>query len=65
VEPLSSLAAAAELLPADKYGYQPTPPQMTFGDLIARIVQTNVALCSRWRSFTMRIITPPPRRICG
>jgi hypothetical protein len=41
-----NLIAAAELLPADKYGYQPTPPQMTFGDLIAHIIQTNVALCS-------------------
>ena len=41
-----NLIAAAELLPADKYGYQPTPAQMTFGDLIAHIVQTNVALCS-------------------
>jgi len=41
-----NLVAAAELLPADKYGYQPTPAQMTFGALIAHIAQTNVALCS-------------------
>jgi hypothetical protein len=41
-----NLIAAAELLPADKYTYRPTPRQMTFGDLIAHIVQTNVALCS-------------------
>jgi uncharacterized damage-inducible protein DinB len=41
-----NLVAAAELLPAEKYGYQPTPAQMTFGQLIAHIVQTNVALCS-------------------
>ena len=41
-----NLIAAAELLPADKYAYQPTPAQMTFGDLIAHIVQTNVALSS-------------------
>ena len=39
------LVASADLLPADKYGYQPTPAQMTFGQLIAHIVQTNVALC--------------------
>jgi uncharacterized damage-inducible protein DinB len=41
-----NLIAAAELMPADKYGYQPTPAQMTFGQLVAHIVQTNVAICS-------------------
>src|SRR5258708_14983364 len=41
-----NLIASADLLPADKYGYQPTPAQMTFGQLIAHIVQTNVAICS-------------------
>ena len=41
-----SLIASAELLPADKYGYRPTPAQMTFGQLFAHIVQTNIALCS-------------------
>jgi uncharacterized damage-inducible protein DinB len=41
-----NLVAAAELMPADKYGYHPTPAQMTFAQLIAHIVQTNVALCS-------------------
>jgi hypothetical protein len=39
------LNASADLLPADKYGFQPTPAQMTFGQLIAHIVQTNIALC--------------------
>jgi uncharacterized damage-inducible protein DinB len=41
-----NLIAAAESLPADKYSYRPTPAQMTFGQLIVHIVQTNVALCS-------------------
>jgi DinB family protein len=41
-----NLVASAELLPAEKYGYHPTPAQMTFGQLIVHIVQTNVALCS-------------------
>jgi len=41
-----NLVAAAESLPADKYSYHPTPAQMTFGQLIVHIVQTNVALCS-------------------
>lgn len=41
-----NLVASAELMPAEKYGYHPTPAQMTFGQLIVHIVQTNVALCS-------------------
>jgi hypothetical protein len=41
-----NMIAAADLMPADKYGFQPTPAQMTFGQLIAHIVQTNEFLCS-------------------
>jgi uncharacterized damage-inducible protein DinB len=41
-----SLIASAELMPPEKYGYQPTPAQMTFGALMAHVVQTNVAICS-------------------
>jgi len=41
-----NLVASAELMPADKYAFQPTPAQMTFGQLVAHIVQTNVFLCS-------------------
>ena len=41
-----NLIASAELMPADKYAYHPTEPQMTFGQLMVHIVQTNVALCS-------------------
>jgi hypothetical protein len=29
-----NLIGSAELMPADKYGYHPTPQQMTFGQLI-------------------------------
>jgi hypothetical protein len=39
------LIGSAEMLPADKYSFQPTPAHMTFGDLIAHVVHTNVALC--------------------
>jgi len=42
----TNLVASAESMPADKYGYHPTEPQMTFGQLMVHIVQTNVALCS-------------------
>src|SRR5213080_3272440 len=41
-----NLIASADLMPADKYAYHPTEPQMTFGQLMVHIVQTNVALCS-------------------
>jgi hypothetical protein len=41
-----NLVASAELMPADKYAFHPTPAQMTFGQLIVHIVQTNIALCS-------------------
>jgi len=41
-----NLVASAELMPADKYGYHPTDAQMTFGQLLAHVVQTNIALCS-------------------
>jgi hypothetical protein len=43
-----NLIASAELLPADKYSYRPTPAQMTFGQLMVHIVQTNVTLCSEF-----------------
>jgi uncharacterized damage-inducible protein DinB len=42
----ANLAAAAELMPAEKYGYHPTEAQMTFGQLIVHVVQTNMAICS-------------------
>lgn len=41
-----NLVGAAELMPAEKYAFQPTPAQMTFGQLVAHIVQTNVFICS-------------------
>lgn len=41
-----NLVRSAELMPADKYGFHPTEPQMTFAQLMVHIVQTNVALCS-------------------
>jgi len=37
--------AAAEM-PADKYGYQPTPDQWTFGKIIAHVVEANFGVCS-------------------
>ena len=42
-----NLTAAAEAMPADKYGYKPTPEQMTFGHLVLHVVGTNNFLCSK------------------
>jgi uncharacterized damage-inducible protein DinB len=39
------VAAAAEM-PADKYGYHPTPDQWTFGKIVAHVTQANLAVCS-------------------
>jgi hypothetical protein len=49
-----NLIESAELMPAEKYAFQPTPAQMTFGKLVAHVVQTNVFICSGIGS------TPPP-----
>ncbi len=38
--------AAFEEMPADKYGYKPTPDQMTFGHLAAHIVSSNYSFCA-------------------
>ena len=40
------LIAAAEEMPADKYSYQPTPAQMTFGHLVMHLQGSNFGLCS-------------------
>src|SRR5947209_20000888 len=42
-----NIVDAAEEMPADKYGYKPTPAQMTFGDVVAHLVREgNNYLCS-------------------
>jgi hypothetical protein len=42
----SNLVAAAEEMPAGKYGFKPTPAQMSFGDVIAHLSGGNDFLCS-------------------
>jgi hypothetical protein len=39
------MVAAAELMPADKYGYQPTPGQWTYGKIVAHVIGGNFAVC--------------------
>jgi uncharacterized damage-inducible protein DinB len=40
-----NLIAAAEAMPADKYGFKPTPAQMSFGDIVVHLAQGNDYLC--------------------
>ena len=40
-----NLMAAAEEMPADKYGFKPTPAQMSFGDIVAHLIEGNDYLC--------------------
>jgi uncharacterized damage-inducible protein DinB len=42
----ANLIAAAEQMPADKYEFRPTPPQMTFAHLMAHVVESNRMMCS-------------------
>ena len=41
-----NLVAAAEEMPAGKYGYKPTPAQMSFGEVIGHVAAGSDALCS-------------------
>ena len=41
-----NLVEAAEEMPADKYGYKPTPAQMTFGRVVTHLAGGNYAMCS-------------------
>ena len=38
--------AAVEAMPADKFNFKPTADQMTFGHLVAHMVESNNAFCS-------------------
>ncbi len=42
----TNLVAAAKEMPADKYGYKPTPQQMSFGQVISHLTGANNALCA-------------------
>ena len=42
-----NIVDAAEEMPADKYGYKPTPAQMSFGDVVVHLIKEgNNYLCS-------------------
>jgi hypothetical protein len=42
-----NLVAAAEEMPAGKYGFKPTPAQLSFGDVIGHLAQGNDYFCSK------------------
>jgi len=42
-----NMVAAAEEMPADKYGFKATPDQMTFGHLTLHIIEANYLFCSK------------------
>jgi DinB family protein len=42
-----NMVAAADLMPAEKYSFKPTPEMNTFAHLIGHIAQSNTFLCSK------------------
>lgn len=40
-----NLMAAADLMPAEKYSFKPTPAQMSYGDIVVHLIQGNDFLC--------------------
>lgn len=42
-----NMVAAAEAMPAEKYGFKPTADMSAFGHLVMHIAQTNNTLCSK------------------
>ncbi|MGA7110302.1 MAG: DinB family protein [Terracidiphilus sp.] len=41
----SYMVAAAEQMPADKYGYHPTPDQWTYGKIVSHVIAANFGVC--------------------
>jgi uncharacterized damage-inducible protein DinB len=42
-----NMVAAAEAMPADKYGFKPTPEMNSFGHVVMHIAQSNNILCGK------------------
>ena len=41
-----TMVAAAEAMPADKYGYKPTDGQRSFGEIVSHVAGSNNFMCS-------------------
>src|SRR5688572_27512581 len=52
----TNFIGAAEDMPAARYGFKPSPAQMSFGDVIAHMAAGNDALCS-----SIGGVAPPER----
>ena len=39
------IVAAAQQMPAGKYGYHPTPEQWTYGKIVSHVIQANFGVC--------------------
>ncbi len=42
-----NILAAIDAMPADKFGYKPTPDQMSFGHLVVHIIESNNTMCAK------------------
>ena len=42
-----NILGAIEAMPADKFGYKPTPDQMSYGHLVVHIVESNYGMCAK------------------
>ncbi|PYX59168.1 MAG: hypothetical protein DMG73_09230 [Acidobacteria bacterium] len=42
-----NIVAAVEEMPADKFSYKPTADQMTFGHLVAHMIESNNIFCAK------------------
>lgn len=52
-----NLVAAVDEMPAEKFGWSPTPAQQTFGHLVAHMTMSNIELCSKAAN-----MPPPPMK---
>jgi hypothetical protein len=43
----TNLVVAVEEMPADKFGYKPTPQQMSFANLVLHMTESNNYLCAK------------------
>jgi hypothetical protein len=43
---MKNLAAGAAEMPADKYGYKPTPAEYSFGGMVLHVAQSSSYMCS-------------------
>jgi uncharacterized damage-inducible protein DinB len=42
-----NILAAIDAMPADKFGYKPTPDQISFAHLVVHITESNYGMCSK------------------